>query len=387
MSERGNLMKLRFTGLIALFLFLGCSNYKFLQPKPVLSPEENGYIELKNGKKNFELKKDKKYFVQFPSPQENNFYLVLQLPQKDKFNSFCTTQLIDKKKYGEKIADESASDTQSVYPMQKNEGGYYLLIEQVKEDLVFDIEYRYAPQWRFKFENKHFTFKEILNKNRVDRAAFNAIGSGHHLDGANFAQAIDTVKFHSAELNNVYKELLAIESIFPAGIVNSKDEAYENYKALKKDLEDEMGFQANYLAVLNFFGKEFACRGNPGELIKSVEAFTAFFARKAQLPSPVISEAQTVIKGRLNEVVPFYDQRLTGKSDYKPFEDETYMVTQLYQIGALYESAGLASPAEYSTLAKFVKDFNSMSTALSEGKVTTGENQRSYQKTRQNASR
>ena len=55
----------------------------------------------------------------------------------------------------------------------------------------------------------------------VDRIAYKGIGSTTQLDGLNFGAAIDTVKRHEAALEAVYKELLAIESIFPARIVNS----------------------------------------------------------------------------------------------------------------------------------------------------------------------
>lgn len=344
-------------------LFIGCASYKQLQPKPVLSATEGGYIELKNGKKDFELKKDKKYFINFPSAQDNNFYLVLNNSSKKQFKSFLTSQFT-KKSCGEKIADESQTDTQSVYPVQKNSTGYYLIMEGITQDLLLNIDYRYTPQWRFKFETKHAGFKEILSNNKFDRSAYNSIGSGSHLEGTNFPSVIEKVKGNSSEIDKVYKELLAIESIFPAGIVNSRDEAYENYKKLKSDIEDEMNFQANYLAVLNFFGKESASRGNPAEFLRSVEDFIAFFEAKDKFPSPIVSEAQSVIKVRLQEVVPFYNQRLTGKENAKPFDENTYMTKPLFQVGTLYNVAGLPTPAEYTTLARFVKDFDTKSNAV-----------------------
>ncbi|NLD98357.1 MAG: hypothetical protein GX640_00650, partial [Fibrobacter sp.] len=119
-----------------------------------------------------------------------------------------------------------------------------------------------------------------------------------------------------------------------------------------------MEFQSNYFAVLKFFGKEYACRGNPGELVKGVDDFIAFFEKKERFPSTIVSEAQSVIGGRLNEIIPFYDQRLSGKDDAKPFDSQLYLTEQLHKIGNLYQSAGLATPAEYLTLSKFVKEFD-----------------------------
>jgi len=364
-------MKLRFLLLSAVALtFFGCSAYKQLQPKPLLSPSEGGYIELKDGKNDFALKKEKKYFIQFPSAQENNFYLVLSLPQKKSFSSFLTAQLIDKKKYGEMIKDESSSDTLSVYPIQKNDAGYYLLIDKIPVDVVLKVNYRYTPQWRYKFENKYAEFQAILLKNRFDRKNYSAIGNGYHLDGMNYSSTSDSLKQRSAELDAMHKELLAIESIFPKSILNSKDIAYQNYLKLRADLEDEMKFQENYLATITFFSKEFACRTSPVDFIKSVDDFTAYFQKKEQYPSTVISEAQNVIKGRLTEVVPFYDQRISGKDDSKTFDETLYMTGNLYRTRLLYESAGLPVAPEYNALVKYVKDFDAKAIALTNAKDT-----------------
>lgn len=356
-------MKLRYMFFAVPLLFIGCASYKQLQPKPVLSSAESGYIELKNGKKDFELKKDKKYFINFPSTQEDNFYLVLNLSSKKQFSSFLTNELT-KKSYGEKIADQSQADSQSVYPIPKNSTGYFLIMEGISQDLVLNIDYRYTPQWRFQFETKHAGFQEILKQNRVDRSAYNSIGSGNHLEGTDFPSVIAKTKGHSEEIDKVYKELLAIESIFPAGIVNTKDEAYENYKKLKSDIEDEMKFQANYLMVLNFFGKEFASRGNPAQFLNSVEDFISFFEAKDRFPSTIVPEAQTVIGARLKGIVPFYDQRLAGKENASPFDEKTYLTKPLFRVGTLYNVAGLPTPAEYTVLAKFVKDFDTNSKAI-----------------------
>lgn len=357
-------MKSRLLVLSAALLVFGCTAYRQLQPKPEPISDEKGFLELKKGKNDFDLGKKKKYFIQFPSAQDNNFYLVLHMPQKKSFSSFLTDKLVDNKKYGDKIKDESTADTLSVYPIQKNGSGYFLLIDQIGQDIKLHVDYRYAPQWRFKFENKYSDFKETLGKNRVDRKTYNSIGNGNHLEGTDYNQVMNSVKEHSASLQTVYKELLAIESIFPAKIINSDDAAYQNYLDLKKTIEEEMAFQKNYLAVLNFFGKEYGCRGNPAEFVKSVDAFITFFADKNLYTPAIIKESQNVIGGRLTEVVPFYDQRLGGKEDTKPFDAALYLTEPLYKIGTLYQLSGLQTPSEYSSLVSFVREFNSRSSSL-----------------------
>ncbi len=357
-------MRFRYLALSAALVFAGCSAYKQLQPKPVLSPAEAGYIELKDGKNSFVLKKDKKYFIQFPSPQEDNFYLILDVPSKKQFNTVFTAQLIEKKRYENPVADESNQDTLCLFPIMKNSGGYYLLLDKIPAPVTFSVNYRYAPQWRYKFETKYSEFLEILAQNRVDRAAYNSIGGGSHLEGVNYVHVADTVKNHTTNLENLLRELLGIEDIFPSSIINSTDKAYENYKKLKADLEEELRFQNSYALVLSFFGKEAASRGNPAELLKSVDLFIDFFKKKDTYPSTIFSEAQSVIGERLTEVAPFYDQRLTGKEDSKPLDPEVYMLGPLYRIENLYELAGIAASPEYKALTKFTKDFDTRSTIL-----------------------
>ena len=112
-------MKLRLFILSAVLYLLSCAPYKQLQPKPVLSPAEQGYIQLKSGKKDFVLKKEKKYFILFPAAQEENFYLVISHQKKKSITSYLTAELIEKKTPGEKITDDSETDTLSVFPITK----------------------------------------------------------------------------------------------------------------------------------------------------------------------------------------------------------------------------------------------------------------------------
>jgi hypothetical protein len=364
--------KWRYLVLSAALVFAGCSAYKQLEPKPLLSPAENGYIELKNGKKDFELKKKSKYFIQFPAPADKNYYLIASFSNKKKVQTTFTDQLIDKKKFTDKINDESTVDTLCVFPIQPNTNGYYLLLDQINEDLTVKMNYRYVPQWRFKFENKYVEFLSILENNRVDRKNYNAIGNGYHLDGINYQLAADTITKHRMALDNVYKELLAIESIFPASILNSQDKAYQNYLKLKSDIEEEVKFQNNFTDAIKFFGKEFYTRNIPLEFIKAVDDFTAFFIKKDQFPGTIISEAQSVIGNRITEVVPFYEQRISGKEDITPFDENLYLTSNLFRTRFLYEAAGLPIAPEYIALAKYVKDFDAKSISFANAKDSMG---------------
>jgi hypothetical protein len=251
-------------------------------------------------------------------------------------------------------------------PFNTKSPAYFWMIETGAQDhLMMTMKYRYAPQWRFKFETKHSEYKEILAKNVVDRSAYKGIGSATKLEGFGFTTAIDTVKRHEAALEAVYKELLAIESIFPAGILNSKDEAYQNYKTLRATLEDEMNFQKAYLAALDFFNKESACRGNPSEFFDRLDDFTAYFGQKHLLAPNVVSESQRILKNSLDEVMPFLSMRMSGKEDATAFgaDAKTYFTTSLPKLKTLLEKADMAVPQDLALMTKFVTDFDAKSKA------------------------
>jgi len=349
---------------VALFVtsalvLMSCAPYAQLKPKPELSNVEQGYIELKNDKKDFELKKQKKYVVTFPAPAEDNFYLVLNAPSKKKMNSFFSNSFAKKKTPGEKTKDETLwPDSISVYAVNTKSPAYYWFLEVGAEDFLLHMKYRFVPQWRFKFETKAAEYNSILARNIVDRSAYKGIGSSTQLDGLNYGVAIDTVKRHEAALEEVYKELLAIESIFPARIVNSTDPAYQNYKKLRANLEDEMNFQKAYLAALNFFSKEKATRQNPAEFMARLDDFIPYFAHKQLLASNVVAESQRALKNRFDEVMPFLAMRMSGKEDVTPFDSTLYFTPSLGKLVTLHEKADISVPQDLSQMVKFVSDFS-----------------------------
>lgn len=351
--------------LSILLLLVNCANYKLLKPEPLLSSKEGSYIELKDKKKDFKLKEGKKYFIEFPAPKENNFYLVLTIPSKEHYNSFLTTKLEKKKFPGTKIEDETAKpERMSVFPIDKSAPVYYWLIDHIKQDVELKMEYRYVPQWRFRFENKHAEFNETLKKNRVSRTIYKTLGTSFHFNGFNFNLVMDTVAKHTEALNKMHKEVLAIESVFPSDIVNSTDKAYLDYKKLKKDLEEEIQFQNNYVLMLNAFDKEYKSRRNPIEFIGYVEDFIKFFSMKKEYPDNVFKEGQTVFKGRLGEIVPFYEQRLSGKDDEMPFDQKLYKLKEFNRIDTLFTLSEIPAPANFTNLLKFINGFDKRSNAL-----------------------
>ena len=359
-------MKCKILMLAAVLMLVNCAAYKQLKPKPELLGQESGYIELKKGKKNFSIDKGKKYFVQFPAPQYDYFYLIITSPQRSKFTANLTAQLEKKKRPGALIADETwAPETMSVYPVSKAAPTYYWLIENVPEKIKdLSLKYRYAPQWRFKFEHKYNSYKETLAKNRVDRGVYNAIGTSMHLEGFNYALVMDTVSKHTGLLVSLQKELQALEKIFPPNVVNSTDVAYLNYKKLKKELDEEIAFQTNYSAVLGFFYHEYQTRGNMFAFLGYIEEIVPYFSSKANLPDHIVKESQTCLQKRLAEAPAFYDQRLQTKDDAMPLDTNYFRMGALNRLAQLHAAADLQVSPECSAVIKYMNDFDAKARSL-----------------------
>ncbi|MBD3243065.1 MAG: hypothetical protein GF331_20915 [Chitinivibrionales bacterium] len=346
-------------GVVFGLCILSCAPYNELKPKPELNPAEGGYLPLmRDEDKPFELKAGKQYYITFPAPPEENFYIILNIPKKPRFTSFFTSTLIDERKPGEKIADQSPfPDSQSVYPVSPKSPTYYWIIENVPQDIDVAMRYRYAPQWRFKFETRYASLKETYETNVVDRAGYEAIKPGYSIESVNFPLAIDTIGKHTAALEKVLAELLEIESLFPSKLINSNDPAYRNYVDLKKALEDEIAFQKNYRLTLDFFYKEQQTRKSPLELVARVDDFIGFFEKKDDLTPGAVELAKNTLQRRLGEVGPFYDQRLANKNDAKPFSNDYFRYESYTRLPKLCELAGIGQPPAFQAQYRFMTDY------------------------------
>ena len=352
--------------LTGILIMANCATYKQLKPKPELSNQESpGYVELKKGKKNFTLKKDTKYFIAFPAPQYDHFYLIVTSPQKQKFADAFTADFA-KKEPGQLIANESwAPDSMSVYPVDRNKPAYYWLVQQVPQKVEeVALQYRYAPQWRFKFEHKYESYKQTLFKNRVDRTTYNAIGESLHLDEFNYTLVSDSVSRHTAELLQVRNALDSLESIFPPNVVNSADVAYQNYTELKNKLVEEIDFQTNYADALSLLYRDYQTKGNAYGFLGYLDDFINYYAKKRIVPGHITKEIGDRVQRRFAEVPAFYDDRLHNKEDAQPFDTAYFRMGAVRHIATLYTASGLTMTPEVAALVKFMTGFDAKSLGL-----------------------
>jgi hypothetical protein len=356
-----------YVGILILSLYLaGCAAFKELEPKPELIPFERGYIELKDGKDNFELDKGNKYFIKFPIPPKDRYYLVLTTQEKPFLHSYLTSRFNDGKDPIIPIVDEATSnDSISVYAIDRKAPTFYWVIDEVRRDLVLTLHYRYVPQWRYTFEKKYVQFKDILANNTVDRSTYNSIDVNFSFERFDFGREIPNVDERARKLKSMKEELQRLESVFPPDIAASRDTAYEKYVALRRNVDDELTFQENYSAVLSLFKKEMDTRGNTLVFLESAPYFTGVLSQRGRFPASITTKAAQVLFRRLGEVETYLDNTARNKSDIRKISPQP----SLSEVAELYQACGQQIPGGAESIIKFIGRFNTEADSLQSAKT------------------
>ncbi len=347
----------------AISLLSGCATYKLLEPKPEISPAERGYIEIKDEAKDFELSKDKKYFIKFPKADREDFYLVLKSSQKSKLRTYLTRAFDDGKGTIIKISDESPkSDSLFAYKLDSTVPIFYWVIDSVVQDLVFKVNYRFIPTWRYQFETKLQNMVTSLKNNSVDPSKLNNLGKSFSFEGFNFNSEISQF---TAKQNTLKSNLIdlseALKSV-PAEFQTSSDDDFRTYTNLKDAVEKEIKYQDDYLLVLNLFRTESESRKDIGKFVAKVSDFNLFFSQKNRYPATVYSNAQSVLGKRLSEVSPYYDSQIKQKPDV------SFIKLPTDEMERLFENCNVTKSDDFISTVAFIRAFNQNFTLLDNGK-------------------
>lgn len=354
--------------LAILPLFVGCAAFKHLEPEPPIISSEGKYTQLMDDDESFELDKEKKYFIEFPAPMQDNFYLLVNVNDKDAIVAGMADKFDPDKGLLSRVADEAAPDiNEYVYSVEPGVQKFYWAIENVYQDFVLNMSYRYLPKWRYKFETQYDNFQKILEENKIDRSTYNNIGTGVSFKDFNFSSALSELDTKSSNLDNLHQQLATIESLFPSSILNSNDEAYQNYLTLKENISEEIKFQGSYLITLNTFELELKTRNDMPSFAQSLPSFLQFYEEKKSYPQNVITEANRIFEARLDELTPFYDEHVRNKNNFKPIE------LSIEDVNSLYSETGANKNKAYKDLSAFIENYNNKAKNLIEVRTAIDE--------------
>ncbi len=336
--------------LFSLFFLIRCAAYKQLEPQPKLSPLESDFIELKNDQKYFELDAEKKYFIEFPPAMGANYYLVLNIDQKENIHSYLTDTFDDGEGRIVEIPDKSDQPAiQSVYPVDNSVQKLYWVIDLVKSDMQLHMTYRYVEQWRFRFETRYDSFQKTFALNKADSTTYARLGNPLDRSDINFSSLLSGLQSKTTALKQLKKELASIEAIFPPQIVNTTDKAYQTYLRFSDKLDNELQFQADFrLAAQVFKGAE----ASVPEFAQAMDSYIKFFKNESHYPRTIYFQAQEVATAKVPQVVNYYTNQLQAK------QDANEIAYPLDNVNSMLKSGRLAIPNAFAQLIDFVHTFN-----------------------------
>jgi hypothetical protein len=338
--------------LITIAVMLaGCSTYKELKPEPPLSSAEQGYVSLTDGEKDFQLKQSDKYFVKFPRPQQEYFYLVLTTPATAFTRSFFTDAFDDGEGTINKKKDQAGQDSVSVYAIDTTTQFSFWVIDSVLKDGLLPMTYRYVPQWRYTFETKFALYQKNLANNIVDRTIYNAINPEYNIDGIDISSALEELRPKNGRLKEMHTELLKLESVFPKNISASKDTAYRDYAAFRTRVNDELQFQANYDDVLSVLQKEAETRGNMSAFLGETNFFVKFLTSAKKYREPIVKRVKILLLGRLEGALEYYQNQIRAKDDLSAIE----LSPSPAAVDAFFPACDTKVPEEFGGLKRFVE--------------------------------
>jgi len=345
---------------ILIILMAGCAAYKELEPVPQISFLEAGYIELLDEDERFELDEGKKYFIRFPKPSGDNNYLVLNFKEKSAISSYLTRAFDDGE--GTVIPIEDVSEDpaiSSVYPLDKTVPTFFWVIEEVRQDFILDMTYRYVAIWRYKFEKKHDQFQQVLEENTQSRKVLEEIGKSIQISNVDFTGEKQSAAQKTQMLKQVNKQLHEIEAILPPEILNSNDQAYQDYLKLKTDIGAELEFQNNYTQTMDMLEIINSPKPDIPKFVAFAPAFTALINDTTHYTKSFHQAVKNDLKRTLPMVVPYYEGQLKNKKDSSPID------VNLLPVQEVFLASNISPDATVGELNSFIETYNERAQSLS----------------------
>ncbi len=367
--------RLHFLWFVFLVFIAGCSVYTELKPKPELSGMEQGNKNLRRDKKNFDLKRNNKYFIRFPKAPDPHFYLVLHFRDKSSLLQTLATEFNQKQRVVSAISDQTHQpDSVSVFAVDSSAAQYFWVIDSVLADHPLDMSYRYVPVWRYQYEIKSAEMKNSLTAHSIDSSNYHNLNTSFHFEKFDYDGEIRLIQKNTAVLEDVLAALEEIKKTFPSAILSSDDPAYLDYTELRSRLETELKFQSAYLKVVDMFSAEYKSRGDTRAFIGVLPKINSFFENHSLFEANVMLEAKTVVNRRLKEISEYYLAYIRQKNNTQP------VPLEIGQVEILHRLCNGSVADEFRSIAEFVAAFNQYAEPLQDvpfriAKIRTDEQQ------------
>jgi hypothetical protein len=348
-------MNIRFAVPFFLLFLAGCAAFKELEPIPPVQSAERGFIELRNDKENFLLKKNKQYFIKFPKAADTHFYITLETGAKKKLHNYFTAKFNDGEPPIIPITDEMPDqDSLSLFAIDTSTAFFCWVMDTVYQDMPLTIKYRYVPQWRYTVETKYDEYRQVLSDNKFDRSNYEAMGPQFDFSALNAKSEQERLQQKNKSLSQMNEALVKLERVFPANIASSNDTMYQRYVSLSNDTKDELRFQSDYDAVLSILQREAETKDNLSAFVERAPEFTKFLEQKERFRAPILDYMRSVYIRRLGEALAVYDAQLQKRNDLTPIE----LKPPFGDVEKFYIACGQQLPAEVKEVREYVSDFN-----------------------------
>ncbi|NUQ80966.1 MAG: hypothetical protein HUU10_05075 [Bacteroidetes bacterium] len=352
--------KVLFLVLIAATALTGCSTFSELSPKPPISSAEGTYIELKAGDNRFDLSAKNKYYIAFPGTDREGMALALKSDQFDVLRFYFTSRFDDGKGEIVKIKEmEAAPAGFRAWKFERSGQTHYWVIDSVTADLTLNLQYRYLPDWRFRFESTFAALEKDHQSAIANRLYVDSLGSKVNFQGFQFPTALAELEKFIGIQKQVQAGLTQLKSVIPVASQTSADPSFSSWNQLSSAVADELAFQNLYLKLLKAYRLESETRNNPAMLAGSIEVLSDLLGSLNRFPAGTQSEILKTFRPRVQSLTSWFDQRIRQKQDIKPFDEN------LASVESLYPLLSLTPAADFNQVVGFRNRFNQNTTQLS----------------------
>ncbi len=349
----------RLTGFAALVLLSGCSVFNELSPRPPVSPAEGSYTELKSKKDQFELLKKEKYFLRFPGSTQDNMVLVLKSDQFSQVRSYLTNRFDDGKGETIRVPELIPGLTGlKVWKLEKTEKPVFWVMDSVYADFRLGLQYRYLPEWRFRFETRFDALKADYQASLTSHFYVDSLGTKASFSGFDFAGTIMNLEKTLPVLERVRQELTDTRAVIPSPLLNSQDPAAVAWAELDRSVQSELTFQTLYLKLVKAFRLDAESARNPSQMAEQANLITDLLQNLPAYPANAQTEILKTFRKSIPGLTTWFDAQIRQKQDFSPV---TYGISDVEPV---YPLLKLQPEEGFKSVVAFKNRFNRNESAL-----------------------